>query len=380
MRNILVLTNLYPLPWEKNRATFNRQQFDRLGKVYRVFILVPIAWPEWLKRGAAQKQICNAIDAGSIRYTWYLYIPKLGRALYGGMMFVSLLLNSFFWVRKKNVDLIIGSWAYPDGIAAYLLARLLGKKFILKVHGSDINVAAESKLRAWQIGFIASRSDGVLAVSNALKDRLLELGVAEEKVSVLYNGVDQQLFNVESCPANNAGSQVLYVGNLKKEKGVLELVAAFEQLLERHSQAKLVYAGAGECFDEIEALLKQKNLDQSVDLLGSVNHCDLPQLMGRATMIVLPSYNEGVPNVLLEAMASGKPVVATRVGGIPEIVEEGVTGILCAPKNISGLVEAMDQCLSKRWDTALIASHAKKFNWSDNTAGLEKLIEASIAS
>lgn len=380
MRNILVLTNLYPLPWEKNRATFNRQQFDHLGKIYRVFFLVPIAWPEWLKRGAAQKRICNAIEADSIRYTWYLYTPKLGRALYGGMMFVSLLLNSFFWIKKKNVDLIIGSWAYPDGVAAYLLARLLGKKFILKVHGSDINVAAESKLRAWQIGFIASRSDGVLAVSNALKRRLLELGVAEEKVSVLYNGVDHQLFNVENCSAINAGCQVLYVGNLKKEKGVLELVAAFEQVLERHPQAQLVYAGAGECFDEIKIQLKQRNLAQSVELLGSVNHCDLPQLMARATMIVLPSYNEGVPNVLLEAMSSGKPVVATRVGGIPEIVVEGVTGILCAPQNIPSLVEAIEQCLRERWDASLIASHAKKFNWSDNTAGLEKLIEASIAS
>jgi len=285
-----------------------------------------------------------------------------------------------FWIRKKNVDLIIGSWAYPDGVAAYLLARLLGKKFILKVHGSDVNVAAESKLRAWQIGFVASRSDGVLAVSHALKNRLLELGVAEEKVSVIYNGVDHQLFNVENCSENNVGSQVLYVGNLKKEKGVLELVAAFETVLERHPQIKLVYAGAGECFDEIEAQLKQKNLSQSVELLGLVNHSDLPQLMARSTMIVLPSYNEGVPNVLLEAMSSGKPVVATRVGGIPEIVIEGVTGILCAPKNIPSLVEAMEQCLSEQWDASLIASHAKKFNWSDNANGLEKLIETSIAS
>jgi len=378
MRNILVLTNLYPLPWEENRATFNRQQFGHLKALYRVLVLVPIAWPEWVRRRLSKGGMANALELEAVRYTWYFYTPKFGRSLYGALMFFSLLLNSFFWIRKNDIELIIGSWAYPDGVAAFLLARLLGKKFILKVHGSDINVAAESRLRAWQIKFVAQRSDGVLAVSKALKAKLIELGVPSEKVKVLYNGVDHELFGSREGAAEEGSTQILYIGNLKKEKGVLELAAAFELLLKKYPKARLLYAGAGVYFSEIEGELEKRGIVQHVELLGQVDHSDLPAMIARSTMVVLPSYNEGVPNVLLEAMSSGKPVVATRVGGIPEVVIDGKTGILCTEKSVSSLADAMDRCLSREWDADFIACHAKQFNWQDNMKGLEDLIETAF--
>ena len=379
MKKILVLTNLYPSPWEPNRATFNRQQFGFLSNWYEVHFLVPIAWPEWLKRQFERKKLVNSIVDGTARYTWFFYTPKIGRSFYGLFMFFSLLLNSFVWVRKNKVDLVLGAWAYPDAVAGYLFARLLGKKFILKVHGSDINVLAQSKIRALQIRYVANSAEYVLAVSHALKRRLVALGVNEQKIMVLYNGVDGALFNRQDNLRCQNVTQLLYVGNLKQEKGVFELLDAFEVLKRNRPNLRLLFAGGGGMADELSRRIRQKNLAEAVQLLGPVCHADLPAIMNSASVVVLPSYDEGVPNVLLEAMSCGIPVVASRVGGIPEIVNEGKTGILCERKDVESLAHALAQSLDLEWCREDIVSHARQYDWDTNITGLRNMIESSIA-
>ena len=378
MKKILVLTNLYPLPWEPNRATFNRQQFEHLEKYYEVSYLVPVAWPMWLREMWAAKKAVNSFKHASVRFTWYFYIPKVLRSLYGSMMFFSLMFNSFLWIRKKNPDLIIGSWAFPDGVAAYCIAKLLGKKIILKVHGSDINVSANSKMVAFQIRFVSRHADSVLSVSKALKNKLIKLGVPESKVNVIYNGVDQQMFNCIECTEDLPQRKLLYIGNLKREKGIFELLQAFSKILDTFQNVKLIYIGQGPMLNQLLASVVDQNVQDSVEIIGQLDHKYVPVYIKAASLVVLPSYYEGVPNVLLESMACGKPVVATEVGGIPEIIVEGKTGLLCQPRDIESLKKSLEKCLSLSWDNEFIKQHARQFDWHENSLKFRSMIEKTL--
>ncbi|MBL4607981.1 MAG: glycosyltransferase, partial [Pseudomonadales bacterium] len=132
-------------------------------------------------------------------------------------------------------------------------------------------------------------------------------------------------------------------------------------------------AGAGPAAQTLRSMVSSAGIDEKVDLLGSVGHEKIPSLIQAATLLELPSYNEGVPNVLLEAMSCGVPVVATRAGGIPEVVDEGVSGLLVEPGNIDQLSDAILTALSVTWDRSCIKSQAERFTWEENigvTTGL----------
>lgn len=378
MKKILVLTNLYPLPWESNRATFNRQQFEHLSKFYELSYLVPVAWPTWLRKMCLAKKAVNSFEHGSVRFCWYFYIPKILRSLSGVMMFFSLMFNSLLWIRKKNPDLIIGCWAFPDGFAAYCIAKLLRKKFILKVHGSDINVSANSKMVGFQIRFISMHTDSILSVSKALKIKLIKLGVPESKVDVIYNGVDQQLFNCSDCNEDLPQRKLLYIGNLKREKGIFELLHAFGEILDIFPDVKLIYIGQGPMLNQLVDSVVEQKIQSSVEIIGQLDHKYVPAYIKAAQVVVLPSYSEGVPNVLLESMACGKPVVATEVGGIPEIVVEGKTGLICKPQDIESLKDSLERCLNLTWNSAFIKQHARQFDWHENSLKLRSMIEKTL--
>lgn len=375
MKKLLVITNLFPLPWQPDRATFNRQQFDRLSAVYKISFLVPVAWPNWFSNVAREGSRCfNSITHKNIRYTWYFYTPKLGRFLYGIFMFMSLVSNSIIWIYRNKPDLVIGCYAYPDGLAACLLAKLLRKNFLLKVHGSDINIQTNSVIIRMQIQYIASQATGILAVSEALKDKLVDMGVDKEKIKVIYNGVDHSIFNREYCKASSYDCTFLYIGNLKESKGIFDLLNAFDNLITEKPNATLTYVGPGNKQKVLEHLIKSRSLEGSVKVLGGVHHDQLPKVIHKSFCIVLPSYNEGVPNVLLEAMSCGKPVVATRVGGIPEIIVEGETGLLCQPGDIDGLTRTLKRCTEREWDCEAISKYSEKYTWEKNITKFQEIV------
>jgi len=377
MRNkILIISNLYPSPWEPNRATFNKQQFDHLAKLIDVSILVPIAWPVWLKLNSKQKIQQLDYDTVTVRYSWNFYTPKLMRRCYGFFMFMSFFFNSLFWIRKQKADILMASWAYPEGVATAILAKLFGKPFYIKVHGSDINDFSTDKARAKQIVWACKKAKGIFSVSNALKEKLISLGVSADKIHVIYNGVNKQIFFPNE--AVKKSNSLLYVGNLKASKGVGELIAAFIKLIKTHKDLELIIAGNGDMMPEVKSALAQENLSEHVKLLGSVNHKDIALLIQQASILVLPSYAEGVPNVILEAMSCGTPVVATNVGGIPEIVSEQ-SGILVEPKNINALVQGLTTALAKEWNIAEIVQQTEAFSWKNNAAELYRNLQTKEA-
>lgn len=379
---ILVLTNLFPTPWDPLRGAFNRQQFERLGRRHEVHVLTAVDFRERWRGTRHELRLANLVAES---FTFY-YPPRIGRALHAACWAASLWLQRGRALRAAGYDCVLASWAYPDAVAARWLARRLGLPCVVKVHGSDLNVLANFALRRRQISRMLRDADGVVAVSRALADKAVALGASPASIEVIYNGVDSALF----APGSRAEARerlgleadaplLLYVGNLKVSKGCLELIGAFPAVLRRHPRAQLVYVGSGECRAELLRGAAEAGCGGRVRLHGSVAHDQLGDWFRAADLLCLPSYNEGVPNVVLEAMASGTPVVATRVGGIPEVLPADA-GILVPPRDAAALAAALLDALGRAWDRAWIARHASAFRWDDNIDKLERVLRRAMAN
>lgn len=358
---------------------FNCQQFSRLADYFDVRIVVPVSFIDWF--GEARKTSVNN-PSGSVDYQgperWlfpYFFTPRILRALYPLMMRWSVRWQLFSRIKQFAPDYILGSWLYPDGVVAADMARELQVPYILKAHGSDINVYLDNTARGASILRACREAKSLVVVSQALKTILVEHGIASDAVDVLYNGVDAQRFFPQSMPAKRSsslGKKLLFVGNLKHDKGVMELLQAFSALDNRNYQLTIV--GDGVMRNEMQRFVETKQLQQQVFFTGSIPHSRLPELMRDADILVLPSYREGVPNVILEAMACGLPVVATDVGGIPEIIQPMVNGLLVPARNVDALRMAMLQALTHNWDIAAIVERSRQFSWSSNIERLQQLI------
>jgi len=367
---LVIITNLFPLPWEPNRATFNRQQFSQLDEKFNKNVLVPIAFSEWFFHRKEIKQTEN------LRYVPYFYLPKVGRRFYSVFMFLSILLHSGWWLFTKKPKVILASWAFPEAVAASWLSKLFSCRFFFKVHGSDINLHGKIPARAKQIVKAAKRASGILSVSNALADEMVDMGIEREKISVIYNGVDHQKFGV-ATETPLSGDYLLYVGNLKHDKGVIELITGFASICDNFPGLTLVFAGSGIEKKHLTELSKSLNITDKVNLLGSVEHHKLPALITHAKALALPSYNEGVPNVVLEAMACGTPVLATKVGGIPEVVNEKICGKLIEARCEIAVTNGLIYLLNQSWDKDKIKDQGKKFTWEHNKRQLIELLSVN---
>ncbi|SEL70666.1 Glycosyltransferase involved in cell wall bisynthesis [Colwellia chukchiensis] len=367
--SLVIITNLYPLPWQPNRATFNRQQFAQLDDSFDTSVLVPVAFAEWFKYRKQIKQ------SQHLRYLPYFYIPKIGRRFYSLSMLFSIIFHSGFWLWRKKPNKLLASWAFPEAVATSWLSRLLRCDFYFKVHGSDINLHGKVPARAKQIVNASKKAKGILSVSQALADEMIAMGIAKEKIQVIYNGVDHEKFKVNKITFDkNTPDYVLYVGNLKKEKGVIELLEGFAAIAKQYPLLQLHYAGAGSMSTAITTLAKTMAISDRVILHGSVDHERLPALISQARILALPSYNEGVPNVVLEAMACGTPVLVSNVGGIPEVVDEAICGKVIAAKSVDAVTQGLEYMLTTQWHSEKIQQHSQQFTWQNNKQQLLHLL------
>jgi len=378
----LILTNLFATPAEPARATFNQQQFRELAKVHDLLVIVPLA----------RRYPC----APNLRRTQSASVPGLG-IVYFDVWHPAVLgriTNASFIERRVrrllgeelarwNPDYVLGSFAYPEGVAAVKLGRRFGIPAFIKVHGSDIN----GMLDGWGIGpqiRKALRSaEGVVAVSKALAERAERVRGASAGVLLLYNGVDRAQFRPMDRSAarrelglDDRRRSILYVGNLKRDKGVLDVVQAFADISSAHADVDLDIVGAGPAIEEVTSLIDRLGLKDRVRLRGTQSHSMLPAWFAAAHLLCLPSYAEGVPNVVVEALACGRPVVATRVGGIPEILAEA-SGHLVEARNTAQLSRALSNVLSRSWEPAALSASLPVSDWRDNGARLATFLSST---
>ncbi len=305
-------------------------------------------------------------------YFEYPAIPIISRP-FNGEVCARILLP---YVRASRPELILNYWLYPDGFAAVRVGRSLGIPVIVGAIGSDIR-RRNDPLTVRRVRETMREADAVIAVSEELRERAIALGVPGEKVTTIPNGCDTSVFfpGEREAARRELGCDpeseiILYAGNLYSSKGLGELMEAFIGLSASRPHARLVMIGQGPYGESLKERAAAAGLLSRVSLPGRRDAAGVAAWMRAADVFSLPSYSEGCPNVVVEALACGRPVVASRVGGIPELVDD-TCGILVPPRDSGGLRQALEAALSKEWDTAAIARA--------HTRGWEEVAAATLA-
>lgn len=388
---VLAITKIFPNAAEPLSAPFNRQQFSALAKLCHLDVMATLPWypgaglmAKWSSAGKLTAVPARETIAGiDVTHPRTLFIPRLAVGTWGPLYAASI--APLLLKHRGNVDVVLGSWAYPDGFAAVIAAKLLGVPSVIKLHGSDVNVIAKQpgprRLTSWAFAHAA----GVVAVSRALGDEAVALGAPRDRVHVVMNGVDEALFHPRDRAAARAelglpaGPLALYVGNLKEVKGVLDLAAAWEHTLKVVPEATLIVVGDGPLQAQVAAGLAP--FGDRARMIAAQPLSRIPQYMAAADILVLPSHAEGTPNVVLEALACGRRVVGSAVGGVPDVLAKPELGALAPPRDPPALGAALATALRTPYDPAIVAALGARGGWDASAAALHAVLAgASVAS
>lgn len=305
----------------------------------------------------------------------FLVVPKIGMSIAPALLFARCL-PAFRRLQAEcgDFDLIDAHYFYPDGVAAVMIGRLLRKPVVVTARGTDINLIPRHRLARRMILSAARHAAGIIAVSQALKDELVALGVPASRVTTLRNGVDLQKFFAADRAAMRAklsleGPTLLSVGWLIERKGHHLVIGALP-FLPRHS---LLVAGEGPEREALKRLSVEIGVADRVRFLGQIHHDQLAEIYSAADALVLASSREGWPNVLLEAMACGTPVVASNVWGNPEIVTRPEAGVLMGERSVRGVAVAVESLFEKLPDRLATRRYAENFSWGETTEGQIRL-------
>jgi len=380
---VLVITKIFPNALEPLSNPFNRQQFAALARLDQVEVLATIPWFPGARAfardstagrlGAVPRE--DRIDGLTVHHPRFLYVPKIGHALAGPLYAASL--ARAVLRRRGQVDVVLGSWAYPDGFAAVVLARLIGVPAVIKLHGTDMNLVAHMAGPRAGLRWALPRASRVVAVSRPLAEAAVALGVPRERIDVVENGVDRELFHPR--PRAQARAElgqatgdrcVLYVGRLEPRKGVLDLIAAVERL--GRADLKLVLLGDGPLRDACEAAARR--LSGRLLVAGARPLPEVALWMAAADAVALPSHAEGMPNVVLEALSCGRRVVGTRVGGIPDLIDGPQLGELVAPRDVAALAAALARAVDTPYDAEAVAAAGGRSGWNESAARLHEVL------
>jgi len=381
---VLAITKIFPNAAEPLSAPFNRQQFRALATRCDLRVMATLPWypgsgllARWSSAGKlARVPRRETIDGIAVTHPRTLFVPRIAHGSWGVLYAASIAPHLVRY--RGGVDVVLGSWAYPDGFAAVIAAQLLGVPCVVKLHGSDINLIAKlpgpRRMSAWAL----PRATRVVAVSRALADEVVALGVPRERVAIVMNGVDSTLFHPRDRAAARAelglpaGPMALYVGNLKPEKGVLDLARAWAGV----PRGLLAVIGGGPARAALEEAVA--GYGERVRLVGPQPLASIPRWLAACDVLVLPSHAEGTPNVVLEALACGRRVVASRVGGIPDLITEPALGALVPPHDPPALAAALAQALCDPYDAAHVAALGARGGWDASAAALfDVLAEAA---
>lgn len=377
--NLLTVTSLYPNRAMPTHGVFVENRLTRLvaGGSVALRVVAPVPWfPFRAERFGAYSRFAR-VPAEEIRHDVpishprYPVLPKLGMSLTPFSMYAALARHVERLMRDGyDFDLIDSHYFYPDGVAAALLGRRFGRPVVITARGSDLNLIAEYALPRRMIRWAADQAAGLITVSRALQQRLLALGVAADKVRVLRNGVDLELFHPSDRAAVRArlgleGPTLLSVGNLVANKGHDLVIRALASLPEH----RLLIVGTGPEAAALDALSRRLGVAERVRLVGAVPHAELGQYYGAADALVLATVREGWPNVLLEAMACGTPVIATAVGGVPEIVAAPEAGLMLEERSATAVAVAVGRLAAAAPERAATRAYSEGFGWDETTRG-----------
>lgn len=383
---LLFISNLFPDTREPYRGLDNATLLHALAPRWEIRAVALRPMLPW--RGA-QWQPRAADVAFRPEYVRVPYIPKLGG--WNHRLYARALRKRLASLRRGWAwDAVLCAWLFPDACAVERLRDEFGFHYTAIAQGTDAHQYLKMPARrAVMLGHLKGAS-GIVTRSAELARLLAEAGLRKDRLHPVYNGVDLENFHpttaMERAETREAlripldAPMILFVGNFLPIKNPHMLLDAFQRLVSggELQDCRLVLAGGG----PMEGELRQRAsaLGGSVVFAGRQDAAGIARLMRAADCLALSSDNEGVPNVILEAFASGLPVVSTRVGGISEVHKGAEHGALAPAGDAAAFSEALRVVLTAPPDRGHIAQHGRSFTWEAAAAAYERvLLEKALA-
>lgn len=383
---VLMSASTYPIRADDGLPRFVYDLSEALARRCKVTALVPGA------PGAPARERMGAVDVR--RFTYFL--PRGHQRLaYGNGMRDNLRAS---WLcklqplpfllqqvretraltRELGIDVVNSHWLVPQGLST-ALARRAGADFrhLLTVHAADVYMLRKLPLGGALARFILSESDAVFADGSHVRDSLDELAGSPSHGILQPNGVETALFGTPGsagpAPSPFPGGYLLFFGRFAEKKGVAYLLQAMPRILERHPDLGLVLIGHGTLEGELRAEVARLGVGRSVQFTGRKSHPEIASYLHGCRLAVVPSIidrhgeTEGMPTVVVEAMAAGTRVVASAVDGIPDVVRHGENGWLCREKDPGDLAGKILMALEDPAASAVVEgalATAQRFDWA----------------
>ena len=380
---VLVFSRIFPSPQEPGRGIYNFHRFKALAEFCDVRVVAPV--PVWIRAAKFGRGYETSDYQGvSVAYPAYWTLPRIAPQLHARALYLTARSHIRRLRETFPFDAILGAFAYPDLVAAAHLARDNRCPLVGLVMGSDINALARRPELKEQIGSALAQAYSVIALSAGLKERVVELGVPERHVLVQNNSVDGTRFAIRDQAAGRrqlgleTRHVVCFIGNLVPEKGPDVLIDALPHIdASILASLKVVFVGDGPLKDALRSRARQLEMANVVEFAGRRDPKEIPAWMSAADLLCLPSRREGCPNVVLEALASGRPVVASSVGGVPDLITDR-NGIRVPSDDPVQLGRAIGQALQRSWQPADLRSSVASLSWSDMGRAVHQVLDSAV--
>lgn len=309
----------------------------------------------------------------SVAHPIFFYLPRFMKILDGFFLFISTLVMVRRLHSVFKFDLIDAHFAYPDGFAAVLLGRLFRIPVVVTLHGTSI-LLLPFRMRSALVDWTVRHATRVIAVAPNLEARARQAGVAPDRLAVIPNGVDPFRFSPvdRSTARNRVGMPssrllIVSVGHLSPRKGFQRVIRILPRLAEHHPDVTFAIVGGtgAETYNqpELQRLAYDVGMANRVRFVGACSPDDVANWLCAADLFVLPSDFEACPNVIWEALACGRPVVATRVGHVEYMVPPFAGILFDDPEDAEQLLEALCNATKRTWNAELIRAHAVAHAW-----------------
>lgn len=368
--HILIIAESFPSPAHPYRGTFIGEQVKRLlDHVERITVLSPTTYvPRFVKMSRVARQASLPPYYEFVKGRCKVLFPRCPK-LPGDMC---LSWTSALWRRivsktvgdlmaTGSLSLIHASKGGVGSRAAIHASREYGLPCVVTYQGTEVHTDLVNRRKGWELCRDSFRfADLNILVSRSLEAPLRACATPQGRCEVLMRGVDLKTFFSPNAEGTRHPA-VLFVGAVRTSKGAFDLLEAWTRVIARCKHAELWVVGSDESNDRFAQEVRSRGHDKSIKILGTQPPSKVADLMRRAQVLCLPSHGEGTPNCVMEAMASGLPVVATEVGGIPDIIETDRTGILVPRGDVSSLAEALMSLLQDSSRRACMGEAAYEF-------------------
>lgn len=390
--NVLVFTTSFPSLVQPEFGVHVKERLRVLSKSsdMKLRIVAPAPYfpkVKLFKRWYAWSQVPSdeIVDGLAVYRPRYVMLPKIGGYIHDRLIYRASLKYIENLQKQFDFDLIDSHFAYPSGSAAVMLGQRFGKPVVITCRGADIAVYPNQRFLGDRVRYALRNADQLVALSQEMRGRMIALGADDTRITTIPNGVDLTKF--DSIERNEARTKlglpldrpiILSVGYRLELKGFHILVDALAELRKTYPNAMVAIVGgqarwAPDYLPEISQRIQEHRLEGHVILAGTRPQEELKYWNSAADLCCILSSREGSPNVMMEALACGTPLISTRVGNVPEILQSPTLGSIIEARTAQAASQSLCEALSRTWNRETIRAFAMTHSWTQVASQVEQV-------